>query len=175
MPQATGFAQSYTIRPTCNPNGQCKANTANFGFNDTNWRQWPVQPRPEQRDSETIGGTVIPTPPPIPEQPLPHAESLPAKPPISGGTREDRSCRPRLDARSNAAAPVRRGPKAAPAPAPRQAPRTIRIAGSRGTAGHSRVSSSPRTGIVTPKAEGGGIEPLDSAQGSTPAGGNQQP
>ena len=52
MPQATGIAQSYAIRPTCNPNGQCKANAATFGFNDTNWRQWPGQPRPEQRDSE---------------------------------------------------------------------------------------------------------------------------
>ena len=86
MPQAAGFAQSYSIRPTCNSSGQCKPNTATFGFNDTSWRQWPVQPRPEETNSKTIGGTVLPTPPAIPEKALPPAEIVPAKPPISGGT-----------------------------------------------------------------------------------------
>ena len=83
VPCATVLAQSYTIRPTCSPNGQCTVNPATFGFNDTNWRQWPVQPRPEQTNSRTIGATGMPTPAPILEQPLPHAEGLPAKPPLS--------------------------------------------------------------------------------------------
>ncbi len=86
MPCMTGFAQSYAVRPTCDPKGQCRPNVATFGFNDTDWRQWPVQPRPEQDDPKTIGGTRIPTPPPILEPPLPHAESLPPRPSISGGT-----------------------------------------------------------------------------------------
>lgn len=87
-PRATGFAQSYTIRPTCNPTGPCKPNTLGYGYNDTNWRQWPVQPRPEETNPKTIGGIRIPTPPPIVEKPLPHEELVPAKPPITGGTTE---------------------------------------------------------------------------------------
>jgi YHS domain-containing protein len=84
---STGFAQSYTIRPAppC-PDSQCKVKTETFGYNDTNWREWPVQPRPEEKDSKTIGGHKIPTPPPIPEPKLPHWEPLPARPSISGGT-----------------------------------------------------------------------------------------
>src|SRR5208282_5326649 len=84
MQQLPLSAQSYDGRPTCTPNGPCRANTAGFGYNDTNWRQWPLQPRPEEKNSKTVGAHVIPPPPPIPEQPLPHAEGLPAKPPISG-------------------------------------------------------------------------------------------
>jgi YHS domain-containing protein len=80
------LAQSYTIRPTCDPKGQCKINTATFGFNDTNWRTWPGQFRPEATDPKTIGGRRIPTPPPVIEQPLPSAENVPSKPPISEGT-----------------------------------------------------------------------------------------
>jgi YHS domain-containing protein len=85
MPHARGFGQSYTIRPTACPNGQCRVSTATFGFNDTDWRQWPMQPRPEQRDAKTIGGVVIPTPPAIIEQPLPRADSVPSKPALPGG------------------------------------------------------------------------------------------
>ncbi len=88
MPQATGHAQSYSIRPTCNSPGQCQINPATFGFNDTNWRQWPLQPRPEQRDADAVGGTVLPTPPAMPEAQLPRAEAVPARPAISGGTGE---------------------------------------------------------------------------------------
>jgi len=84
--QATGYAQSYTIRPTCLPKPPCKANTENFGYNDTSWRQWPGQARPEERDAGAVGGTLLPTPPAIPEQQLPHAETVPAKPPIPGAT-----------------------------------------------------------------------------------------
>ena len=84
--QKTGFAQSYSIRPNCNSNARCKVNPATFGFNDTNWRQWPDQARPEEQNPDAIGGTFLPTPPPVPEQKLPHADNLPPKPPISGGT-----------------------------------------------------------------------------------------
>ena len=86
MSHTAAFAQSYTIRPTCNSTGECKADTATFGFNETNWRQWPLQPRPEQRNSRTIGGTVIPTPPPVPTQPLPRADNPPAQPPLFDGS-----------------------------------------------------------------------------------------
>ena len=83
--QTAGFAQSFPIRPTCSPNGACKVKTETFGFNDTNWRQWPLQERTEQVDPKAIGRTVIPTPPPIPEQQLPRAGGLPNKPPLSEG------------------------------------------------------------------------------------------
>lgn len=83
LPHATGHAQSYAMRPTCNPSGQCQVNPATFGFNDTNWRSWPVQARPEQRNSKAVGSIVLPTPPPIPEKRLPEAEELPKKPPLS--------------------------------------------------------------------------------------------
>ena len=88
MPHATGFAQSYTIRPTCKPKDQCKPNTENFGYNDTVWRQWPGQERPEGRNPGTIGGKPIPTPPAVLEQVLPPAESLPARPAQPGGSIE---------------------------------------------------------------------------------------
>ena len=89
MPHAQCLAQSYAIRPAANPSGPCKTNTATFGFYDTKWRQWPLQPRPEQRDPKTVGADVIPTPPPILEKPLPRAEDVPSKSPVpsegSGG------------------------------------------------------------------------------------------
>ena len=155
-PHNQGLAQSYAIRPTCNPTGQCRANTWNFGFNDTNWRQWPLQPRPEERDSKTIGGDVIPAPPPTLEQPLPHAESLPAKPPVSG--------EPILPfngvAPGPAATPGSTNPNGGTTPGPSGKP-----------AGPNPVSPAPQ-GLpgfpdfgpgqldVTPKANGSGIEPL---------------
>jgi len=85
LPQAAGFSQSYTIRPTCVPKAPCKVATETFGFNDTRWRQWPGQARIEERDAGAVGGTVLPTPPAIPEQPLPHAETVAPKPPFPSG------------------------------------------------------------------------------------------
>ncbi len=148
-------AQTYAIRPTCNPADSCRANTANFGYNDTNWRQWPLQARPEEKDSKTIGGTVIPTPPPIPEPQLPHAESVPSKPPVSGdsllpfqglspgpatppGTpRSDGGTSPNPNAR-----PAGQNPQAATPP------------------GLPNIDFGPTQPDATPKPNGGGIEPI---------------
>ena len=74
---ATGRGQSYEIRPTCYPYGPCKINPLSFGYNDTSWRQWPLQPRPEEHDAKTIGATPLPTPAPAVEQAPPAAEGLP--------------------------------------------------------------------------------------------------
>jgi YHS domain-containing protein len=86
LSQATSFAQTYSIRPARDPAPKCKQNTLTFGYNDTTWRPWPLQPRPEERNSLSVGGHVIPPPPPTIEPPLPHAETAPpAKPPVGSG------------------------------------------------------------------------------------------
>ncbi len=82
---ATGLPQSYEVRPSCPPKPNCKVNILTFGYNDTNWRRWPCQPRPAESDAKTIGGSLIPTPAPTPEVRLPAAE-LPSRPALPGGT-----------------------------------------------------------------------------------------
>jgi YHS domain-containing protein len=83
--QARGFSQPYSIPSTCNPEGQCRPNNLTFGYNDTTWRQWPLQPRPEEKNPLTVGAHPIPPPPGYIEKPLPHAEGLPEKPAIQPG------------------------------------------------------------------------------------------
>ncbi len=156
MPHNQGLAQSYTIRPTCNPTSQCRPNTLGFGYNDTNWRQWPLQARPEERDSKTIGATVIPTPPPTVEQPLPHAESVPAKPPVSG-----ESILPFQGlAPGPGSNPGSTGPSGGTTSVPSGRPsgQNPQLPAPQGLQGFPDFG--PGLPETTPKANGGGIEPL---------------
>ena len=153
MPQTKGFAQSYSIRPTCNPNGQCRVKTETFGFNDTDWRSWPVQPRPERQNSKTIGANVLPTPPAIPEQPLPHAEGLPARPPLSGG------------GTGGSLLPLPGStPGATPAPDLKidggTSPGPTGTPGVSGLPGMPGLDLGPSQPAPKPKTDGGGVEPL---------------
>ncbi len=167
------FAQLYEIRPTCSPKGQCKANTAWFGYNDTNWRQWPLQPRPEEKNPKTVGTHVLPTPPPILQQPLPHAEGLPAKPPLSGGE----SVLPALPELRPGATPGPDGNKGGPAVRPNGP-------GPEKPAGQNPPEALPGglPGLVPegldrpgqpdtkPKAGGSGFEPLTPPKAVLPGG-----
>jgi YHS domain-containing protein len=160
MPHAAGFAQSYSIRPTCTPNGQCRVNTATFGFNDTNWREWPCQPRPEETDPATIGGTVIPTPPPTLQQPLPSAETLPAKPPLSGGG----SILPPLQGPGSTTPPgAEGGDSTRPNNPDRKGPagQNLEVPSPQGLQGIPEgLDLAPRQPDSKSKTEGSGIEPL---------------
>jgi len=156
MPETPGFAQSYSIRPTCKPNGQCKVNTATFGFNDTNWRQWPMQPRPEERDSRTIGGTDLPTPPPILEQQLPHAESLPAKPPLSDGSGGGSI----LPLPGSTPGTTTIDGSTTTGPSSRPAGQNLQVPVPQGMPGIPEVDLAPRQPGSKPKTDGNGVEPL---------------
>ena len=81
---AAATAQSYDIRPNCNSSGSCYIRPGTYGYNDTWWRQWPTQYRPEISDPRAIGAGRLPTPPGVPEAKLPASGNLPARPPLSG-------------------------------------------------------------------------------------------
>lgn len=157
MPQARGFAQSYTVRPTCNSNGQCRPNTATFGFNDTNWREWPVQPRPEEHNSKSVGGTIIPTPAPVPERQLPAAEGLPAKPAIPSGN-PGGTILPPFGPGSTPDLKANGGTATVPSKTPAgQTPPVSIPQGPLGIPGGLDIPSKPDT---TPKPDNSGVKPL---------------
>ncbi len=81
---AAATAQSYDIRPNCNSSGSCYIRPGTYGYNDTWWRQWPTQHRPEISDPRAIGAGRLPTPPAIPEAKLPAGGAIPTKPPFGG-------------------------------------------------------------------------------------------
>jgi YHS domain-containing protein len=85
LPQTRAKAQNCEIRPSCNPSGQCQPNTLTFGYNDTVWREWPLQPRPEVHNSRTVGATVIPPPPPTIAPELPHYQGVTPKSAVPSG------------------------------------------------------------------------------------------
>ena len=94
LPNRMRFGRPATPMASAKPTRRPLGSTTRTGGNGR------YQPRPEQRDSKAVGGTVIPTPPAIPEQKLPHADNLPAKPPISGAG-SGGSILPSLNARHN--------------------------------------------------------------------------
>ena len=81
---AAATAQSYDIRPNCNSSGSCYIRPGTYGYNDTWWRQWPTQYRPEVSDPRAVGAGRLPTPPGVPEAKLPAGGSLETKPPLGG-------------------------------------------------------------------------------------------
>jgi YHS domain-containing protein len=80
--QATAEPPTYAVRPNCNSYGTCNILPGTYGYNDTGWRQWPTQYRPDVSDPRGVGGTMIPPPPGVPEIKRP---ALPSRPPTSGG------------------------------------------------------------------------------------------
>src|SRR5579862_4689155 len=76
---------AYAVRPSCNGN-PCVIRPGTYGYNDTTWRVWPTQYRPEVSDPRAIGAHRVPAPPGGPEVKAPPAEGVPGRPPISGGT-----------------------------------------------------------------------------------------
>ena len=172
MPHATGFAQSYTIRPTCNPNGPVQsqhgdvwlqrhelaamagAASAGGARLQDDWSASSFQPRRR-----------------FLEQPLPHAEGLPAKPPLSGGDIwPTGSCRlPGLDSRYNGNSRFSSQRRHALGPAVQARPAgpesQSRIPGLLAFPG-STSSPQPDT---KPKTEGSGVDPPAAAQGPASA------
>ena len=49
-------AQTYSVRPSCQSN-TCVIVPGTYGYNDTTWRTWPGQKRPDIKDSRAIGDT----------------------------------------------------------------------------------------------------------------------
>jgi YHS domain-containing protein len=81
---AAATAQSYDIRPNCNSSGSCYIRPGTYGYNDTWWRQWPTQYRPEVSDPRAVGAGRLPAPPGLPEAKLPAGGVIPSKPPLGG-------------------------------------------------------------------------------------------
>jgi hypothetical protein len=82
---AAATAQSYSIRPNCNSSpgaSGCYIRPGTYGYNDTWWREWPTQHRPEISDPRAIGAGRLPTPPAVPEVKLPPGGNLPSRPPM---------------------------------------------------------------------------------------------
>ena len=90
VPLPTGSPSRIRFGRTRIPTAQCKPNTAGFGLQRDELAAVADAASGGERDSKTVGGSVIPAPPPIVERPLPHAEDVPAKPSFSdegpGGT-----------------------------------------------------------------------------------------
>ena len=58
----------------------CRPNARNFGYYETQWREWPCDQRPERRFPGAVGNEVIPPPAGQPQAPLPRASALPSGP-----------------------------------------------------------------------------------------------
>ncbi|MGO8688558.1 MAG: hypothetical protein ACLQLG_02905 [Thermoguttaceae bacterium] len=66
----------------------CRPNARNFGYYETQWREWPCDQRPERRFPGAVGNEVIPPPAGQPQAPLPRASALPSGPETPGATTE---------------------------------------------------------------------------------------
>jgi YHS domain-containing protein len=75
---------AYAVRPDCKSGNACVIRPGTYGYNDTTWRVWPTQYRPEASDPRAVGARHIPTPPGVPEVKLSPGGGVPAKPPVSG-------------------------------------------------------------------------------------------
>src|SRR4029077_19887587 len=80
---AAATAQSYDIRPNCNSSGSCYIRPGTYGYNDTWWRQWPTQDRPQICDPRSVGAARLPPPPGVPEAKLPAGGTMPTRPQLS--------------------------------------------------------------------------------------------
>ena len=70
-------------------NGCCPPNAKNFGYFDTQWREWPCEQRPESVFPAGVGSEVIPSPAGHVPLPLPKATVLPTKPETPGAKPEE--------------------------------------------------------------------------------------
>lgn len=75
---------TYDVRPTCKCGASCLIRPGTYGYNETSWRQWPTQYRPEVSDPRAVGARRIPAPPGAAEQKLPEAPNVPSPP--AGGS-----------------------------------------------------------------------------------------
>jgi len=66
----------------------CRPNAKNYGYWETQWREWPCDQRPEKVFPGAVGNEVVPAPAGQVQAPLPKATVLPTKPETPGGAPE---------------------------------------------------------------------------------------
>ncbi len=151
--QSYAVQPSYGVRPTCNSASPCIIRPGTYGYNDTTWRMWPTQYRPEVSDPRAIGARRIPAPPGTPEPKYPPAGGVPGKPPIGGGEILPGNIGPFTSgANTSPAAPglTVPGEKGPIAPGP-----DMNLPGDLGT---------PKLPEILPGAEGGSAQPSDKTR-----------